>query len=34
MTVQIKHYDHQIQELGQKEYPEIQALQKVNGVGA
>ena len=33
MTLRIKQYDRQIQELGQTEYPETQALQKVHGVG-
>jgi transposase len=33
MTLRIKQYDRQIQEVGQTEYPETQALQKVHGVG-
>src|SRR5271163_4063788 len=33
MTVKIKLYDRQIQQLGQTEYPETQALLKVHGVG-
>ena len=33
MTVKIKLYDRQIQELGQTKYPETQALLKVHGVG-
>ena len=33
MTLQIKQYDRQIQEVGQTEHPETQALQKVHGVG-
>jgi transposase len=33
MTVKIKMYDRQIQQLGQTEYPETQALLKVHGVG-
>jgi transposase len=33
MTIKIKQYDRQIQQLGQMEYPETQALLKVNGVG-
>jgi transposase len=33
MTTKIKHYDRQIQQLGQTEYPETQALLKVQGVG-
>jgi transposase len=33
MTVKIKSYDRQIQQLGQTEYPEAQALLKVHGVG-
>src|ERR1700689_2973785 len=33
MTVKIKQYDRQIQQLGQTEYPETQALLKVHGVG-
>ena len=28
MTLKIKHYDRQIQQLGQAEYPEMQALLK------
>jgi transposase len=33
MTLKIKHYDRQILELTQTEYPETQALLKVQGVG-
>src|SRR5260370_39422281 len=33
MTIKIKQYDRQIQQLGQSEYPETQALLKVYGVG-
>ncbi len=33
ITVKIKQYDRQIQQLGQIEYPETQALLKVHGVG-
>jgi transposase len=33
ITVKIKQYDRQIQQLGQTEYPETQALLKVHGVG-
>jgi hypothetical protein len=33
MTMKIKQYDRQIQELGQAKYPETQALLKVHGVG-
>lgn len=33
MTIKIKQYDRQIQELGQATYPETQALLKVYGVG-
>ena len=33
MTVKIKLYDRQIQQLDQTEYPETQALLKVHGVG-
>ncbi len=34
MTIKIKQYDRQIQQLGQTEgYPETQALLKVHGVG-
>ena len=33
MTLKIKQYDRQIQQLGQTEYPETQALLKVHGVG-
>ena len=33
MTAKIKHYDRQIQQLTQAEYPETQALLKVHGVG-
>ena len=33
MTLKIKQYDRQIQQLGQIEYPETQALLKVHGVG-
>ena len=33
MTVKIKLYDRQIQELGQTKYPETQALLKIRGVG-
>ena len=33
MTLRIKQHDRQIQEVGQTEYPETQALQKVHGVG-
>jgi len=33
MTIKIKQYDRQIQQLGQTEYPETQALLKVYGVG-
>jgi transposase len=33
MTSKIKQYDRQIQQLGQTEYPETQALLKVHGVG-
>ena len=33
MTVKIKLYDRQIQQLGETEYPETQALLKVHGVG-
>jgi len=33
MTVKIKQYDRQIQQLGQTEYPETHALLKVHGVG-
>jgi transposase len=33
MTLKIKQYDRQIQELGQAKYPETQALLKVHGVG-
>ncbi len=33
MTVKIMQYDRQIQQLGQTEYPETQALLKVHGVG-
>jgi hypothetical protein len=33
MTLKIKQYDRQIQQLGQAEYPETQALLKVHGVG-
>jgi transposase len=32
MTIKIKQYDRQIQQLTQTEYPEIQALLKVHGV--
>jgi transposase len=31
--LKIKQYDRQIQQLGQTEYPETQALLKVHGVG-
>jgi transposase len=33
MTLKIKQYDRQIQQLGQAQYPETQALLKVPGVG-
>jgi transposase len=33
MTLKIKQYDRQIQQLGQTQYPETQALLKVHGVG-
>src|SRR5271156_3715679 len=33
MTLKIKQYDRQIQQVGQTEYPETQALLKVHGVG-
>ncbi|MFY9935641.1 MAG: IS110 family transposase, partial [Silvibacterium sp.] len=33
MTLKIKQYDRQIQQLGQSEYPETQALLKIHGVG-
>ena len=33
MTLKIEQYDRQIQQLGQIEYPETQALLKVHGVG-
>ena len=33
MTSKIKQYDRQIQQLGQTEYPETQALLKVHGIG-
>jgi transposase len=33
MTLKIKQYDRQIQQLGQSQYPETQALLKVHGVG-
>jgi hypothetical protein len=33
MTIKIKQYDRQLQELGQTKYPETQALVKVPGVG-
>ena len=33
MTLKIKQYDRQIQELGEAKYPETQALLKVHGVG-
>ena len=33
MTFKIKQYDRQIQQLGQTQYPETQALLKVHGVG-
>jgi transposase len=33
MTIKIKLYDRQIQQLGQTDYPETQALRKVPGVG-
>ena len=33
MTLKIKQYDRQILELAQSEYPETQALLKVQGVG-
>jgi transposase len=33
MTLKIKHYDQQIQQLSQAKYPETQALLKVHGVG-
>jgi hypothetical protein len=33
MTAKIKQYDRQIQHVGQTEYPETQALLKVQGVG-
>jgi transposase len=33
MTIKIKQYDRQIQQLAQTEYPETQALLKVHGVG-
>jgi transposase len=33
MTAKIKQYDRQIQQVGQTEYPETQALLKVHGVG-
>ncbi len=33
MTLRIKQYDRQIQEVGKTDYPETQALQKVHGVG-
>ena len=33
ITVKIKQYDRQIQQLGQTEYPETQALLQVHGVG-
>src|SRR5271167_909807 len=33
MTIKIKQYDRQIQELGQAKYPETKALLKVHGVG-
>ncbi len=33
MTLKIKQYDRQIQQLGQAQYPETQALVKVHGVG-
>lgn len=33
MTIKIKQYDRQIQQLTQAEYPETQALLKVYAVG-
>jgi hypothetical protein len=33
MTLKIKQYDRQIQQLGQTEYPGMQALLKAHGVG-
>ena len=33
MTLKFKRYDRQIQQLGQTEYPETQALLNVHGVG-
>jgi transposase len=33
ITIKIKQYDRQIQQLGQTKYPETQALLKVHGVG-
>jgi transposase len=33
MTIKIKQYDRQIQQLAQTEYPETQALLKAHGVG-
>ncbi len=33
LTLKIKQYDRQIQQLGQAQYPETQALLKVHGVG-
>lgn len=33
MTIKIKQYDRQIQQIGQTEYPETQALLKVYGIG-
>jgi hypothetical protein len=33
ITVKIKQYDRQIQQLGQAEYPKTQALLKAHGVG-
>src|SRR5258705_765807 len=33
MTIKIELYDRQIQQLGQTDYPEIQALRKVPGMG-
>jgi hypothetical protein len=33
MTLKIKRYDREIQQLGQTQYPETQASLKVHGVG-
>jgi transposase len=34
ISVQIRHFDRQIEKLGQKHYPETHVLRAVNGVGA